>query len=139
MGVADEVGRAAGRVAAHGQADVTGDGDLDAAQVERGGHLFEDGVGDARRAVGPVDLAQHHGELGAAVAQRERTEQLDARQPARHLAQHLVAGIGPEPVVDVAQRVEVDEGQHHLRAGGASCPFGPLQPVVEHGRGRAGR
>ena len=93
-------------------ADRDGDRELVALVLER---LVGDEPADllAERArAGDVGLGQDRGELLAAVAREQLLATDAAEQPARHLAQHVVAG---EVAVLVVDRLEVIDVEHQQR------------------------
>ena len=118
VGVTDEVGDVAGRVAADGQAQV--------ARERQRRVAGDDVVGRGRPGRGWRGRSAPSRSCCRRPGTRARTRRrrsagpgpAEVGQAARHLGEDGVAGVGAEAVVDVAERVEVDEGQDAVAARG---------------------
>ena len=121
--------RSSSVVAADRDPDAGADEDLAALDLERLVHRLEDPVGDLGDAR-LVDVLEQDDELVASEARGGVGGADAAEQPSRGLAQEHVAGGVAEAVVDVLERVEVDEQDRDPRV--APAPRAP-------GRARAGR
>ena len=85
-----------------------------AADHERRGHRFDDVLRDRLRVARRLDLRQHDREFVAAEA-RHRVGLADALlQTLGGLAQHVVAGLVAERVVDALEVIEIDDEQREL-------------------------
>jgi hypothetical protein len=78
-----------------------------------------------------IDALEDHGELVAADARDGVHRPHRAADPARDLAQELIAHLMPERVVDELEAVDVDEQQCHAAHAALRTDQGLVQPVRE--------
>ena len=95
------------------------------------GRAVEDEAGDAQGVGVGVHVRAHHHELVVGHPRHDVGLAAGHRQPAGHLARHLLGGARPELLAHVLPPVELDE-QHRQRAAGAlRAGQGLVQLVLE--------
>ena len=143
VGIAQHVLGARIVLVAGDDADAGGGAQLAAEDVVRQGQRVEQALGDLVRIGVALQIVDEHQKLVAAEAADHVPAEIGpggvlgaqgAAQAAGDLAQHLIAGLVAQRVVDQLEAVEIQEehGEHRLLAG-VHALHGLLQALHEHG------